>query len=189
MLGAPVNRVIPDDNMPSALQLAVTQDVEGKPLSEALTVDLIQLLLQWGAGIHIPEFRGLCPDEYKSYKEYTGTNNMRRTIMQSAAAQGRTALVKLLVGAGAKANAPAGENGFTAIQAAARFRGAEMVKCLIQYGADINAPPRSKYALPALLAVVAKDDLTSVELLLQAGADLNTPGMVVVDGMLKITAL
>lgn len=61
---------------------------------------------------------------------------MRMTLVQSTAAQDRTALVKLLVDAGAKANAPAGENDSTAIQAAARFGGAEMVEChldLVEY--------------------------------------------------------
>jgi len=190
-LGAPVNRAIPHDYMPSAIELAVTQSVDCcAPLNEELTVALVKLLLHSGANIRIPEFRGFFPDEYGCYEEHCGTNAVRMTLVQSAAAQGRTALVKLLVGAGAAADEPAGENGFTAIQAAARFGGAEMVEFLIKSRADVNAPSRSKYALPALLAAVAKDDLRSVELLLQAKADPNTSGMVIdEEGVREMTPL
>ncbi|KAL3608673.1 hypothetical protein FPOAC2_03679 [Fusarium poae] len=194
-LGAPVNRVIPDHHMPSALQLAVTQDIEHKPLgklSEALTVDLVKLLLQWGADFHIPEFlyRGLMRNNTRNYRDWALREAVGMTIVQSAAAQGRTALVRLLVSAGASCNAPAGKNGLTAIQAAAQFGDAEMVEYLIQSGADVNAPSVSKYDIPALVAAVAKGNLKSTSLLLEAGADANASGMVNRSGgSWKMTAL
>ncbi|KAH7003119.1 ankyrin repeat-containing domain protein [Fusarium venenatum] len=183
-LGAPVNRVIPDPDMPSALQIAVTQNMNHRPLSEVLTVDLVRLLLEWGADIDVLEFLSLFWDENED------SEAVKMTLVQSAAAQGRTALVRLLVSAGADCNSPAGKHGFTAIQAAARFGDAEMVEYLIQSGADVNTPPGPNYGLPALVAAVARNDLKSVSSLLQAGADPNTPGIVSVDSVRqKMTAL
>ncbi|OBS29449.1 hypothetical protein FPOA_03385 [Fusarium poae] len=186
-LGAPVNRALPDHHMPTALQLAVTQDIEHKPLgnlSEALTVNLVKLLLQWGTDVNIPDFldHGFMKNDNGPHRNWELRQTVRMTIVQSAAAQGRTALVRLLVNAGANCNASAGKNGFTAIQAASRFGDAEMVEYLIQSGANVNAPPDSNYALPALVAAVAKGNLKSTSLLLQAGADAKAPGMVYVHG-------
>lgn len=186
-LGAPVNRVLPDANMPSALQLAVTQEFECENLSEDLTVELVQLLLKRGADIHIPDFLGFyhIPDNF-----YGGFSDaVRMTLLHSAEAQGRTSLVKALVCAGADVNERAGEKGFTAFQVAARFGNAEMVSYLIQSGANTNVPQIMIFDKPALVAAVAKDDLELVSLLLQTGADPNITGMIDVGPMLKMTAL
>jgi ankyrin repeat protein len=181
-LGAPINRAVTDNDMPSALQLAVTQDVEMEtPLSEAITVDLVKLLLDWGADVRIPMFHGAFDDDW-----YDDIKQARMTLIQSAAAQGRTSLVRLLVDAGADVNAPAGHGSFTAIQAAARSGDAEMVECLIQSGANVNAPTGSTYGWPALVAAVAKGDSKSVALLLQAKADPNTPAIVEIEPGVKI---
>ncbi|CAF3520739.1 unnamed protein product [Fusarium graminearum] len=186
-LGAPVNRAIPDANMPSALQLAVTQEFERENLSEDLTVELVQLLLKRGADIHIPDFLGFyhIPDDF-----YGGFSDaVRMTLLHSAEAQGRTTLVKALVCAGADVNERAGEKGFTAFQVAARFGNAEMVSYLIKSGANTNVPQIMIFDKPTLVAAVAKDDLELVSLLLQTGADPNITGMIDVGPMLKMTAL
>ncbi|UZP36408.1 hypothetical protein NXS19_004224 [Fusarium pseudograminearum] len=173
--------------MPSALQLAVTQEFECGNLSEDLTVELFQLLLKWGADIHIPNFLGFypIPDDFNG--EFPVA--IRMTLLHSAAAKGRTSLVKALVCAGADVNEPTGEKGFTAFQVAVRFGNAEMVSYPIQSGANTNVPQIIIFDKPALVAAVAKNNLELVSLLLQTGADPNITGMIDVGPMLKMTAL
>ncbi|QPC77863.1 hypothetical protein HYE68_008615 [Fusarium pseudograminearum] len=114
---------------------------------------------------------------------------IRMTLLRSAAAKGRTSLVKALVCAGADVNEPTGEKGFTAFQVAVRFGNAEMVSYPIQSGANTNVPQIIIFDKPALVAAVAKDDLELVSFLLQTGADPNITGMIDVGPMLKMTAL
>lgn len=84
-----------------------------------------------------------------------------------AANEGRTGMVTLLLGAGAKVDEPCTEG--TPLLLAARAGHGEIVDLLAKRGADVNVA--DKRGVTALMHAAAKCDLTSVQALLDGKAD------------------
>ena len=94
--------------------------------------------------------------------------------LQMATSLGDTAMICVLLDAGADVNAsPYRES--TALQWAAKKGDLSTVRCLVKYGADVNA--RSRGDMSALQWAAEKGDLSMVRCLVEYGADVNAqPG-------------
>ncbi|KAJ5413837.1 hypothetical protein N7509_000464 [Penicillium cosmopolitanum] len=89
--------------------------------------------------------------------------------LQRASLEGHSAVVEILLAAGANVNAQGGEYG-NALQAAAFNGSAETVKMLLDAGADVNAQG-GQYGSP-LLAAIYSGHTDTIDILLHAGADI-----------------
>jgi len=150
--------------------------------------EMVELLLNRGAVIDIP-----------------GRIHCSRTALQSAAEQGATKLVAFLLNAGADVNAPAVTSlkesnqsiGATVLQCVVAYysimRSEQVqvnVQCLVDAGADVNAlpywnpdqyddeneeEPDTRYGITALQGAIRSGKIEVVQMLLEAGADINAP--------------
>ncbi|KAI1320342.1 hypothetical protein F5Y16DRAFT_85169 [Xylariaceae sp. FL0255] len=104
-----------------------------------------------------------------------GTGN--KTPLQIAAWMGYHQVVHQLVRQGADVNAPAGKDGFTALQAACnpQYGGISLglVQLLLDEGADVNAPSPNPRGLTALQCSIEAGSNSLLSLLLDAGAAIN----------------
>ncbi|KAI0812933.1 hypothetical protein GGR55DRAFT_638442 [Xylaria sp. FL0064] len=97
----------------------------------AVTLVLVKNLVQNGAEINLPArgsvgmtaLQAACSRQYMSREEH----------------RNKTEIIKFLIDSGADVNAPAGFEGFTALQAAAMCGDFETAMELLNHGADINA--------------------------------------------------
>lgn len=117
---------------------------------------------------------------------------LRGTALQLAAKRGHEAVVDLLLARGADVNAPpyyyhGHTHGGTAVQFAIAGGHMAVTKRLIDAGADVNAPSSSKYSDTALQAATRTGNTAMLELLLAAGAVVDTADMG--DGVWNKTAL
>ncbi len=93
--------------------------------------------------------------------------------LYEAAALGRAARLKTILGQSRfKVNEPNAE-GFTPLGLAAFFGHADAVKVILDHGAALNAADRSRFANTALDAAVAANHTDVVRILLVAGAEVN----------------
>jgi ankyrin repeat protein len=94
------------------------------------------------------------------------------TVLQTAAAEGQTELIKTLIEHGAEIDGPVAPGKFSALSAAIKGDHAEVVDLLLREGASPNPPYRS-YGTP--LQVAARTSLPLVARLVKAGANVNYP--------------
>lgn len=153
-----------DNALRTTLQLAIAECK-----SDEHILDLVQLLLDYGAHVNLP------------WAERTSSP------LVYAAGQGHFGLVQLLLAAGADVNAHASEGRITALQAAAgapvsilSWRSAREIErlgiaqLLLSAGADVNAcPNNASYGATALQEAVRHENVTLVQLFLSHGADVN----------------
>lgn len=97
-----------------------------------------------------------------------------QAALQGAARHGHLELLDILIAAGAEFNAPACENGRTALQAAAESGHFDVVMRLLDLKADINAAPSSYKGRTALQAAAEMGHLELTTTLLLANADVNS---------------
>ncbi|CEL10996.1 hypothetical protein ASPCAL14103 [Aspergillus calidoustus] len=98
------------------------------------------------------------------------------TPLQMSASLGNEKLVRMLLDARAKVNAPPKRfKGRTALQAAAETGNLKVAELLLERGADINAPPAHDRGLTAIQAAALKGHDPMFELLLAKGADIYAP--------------
>lgn len=154
--------------------------------AEYENIEVVELLLEAGAGLD------LCPTngeevelrrremEIAKERKYVrgeplnpGEYSAIRTAMQAAVANGNIILVRILLGAGANANAPG--CGETALQLAATMNDINLVRTLLNHGADINAPANQYNGRTALQAAAETGGDELVQLLINEGADVNAP--------------
>ena len=101
--------------------------------------------------------------------EARSTNAMKNTPLHAAAAGRKLGLVKLLLDAGANANARQ-EGGWTALHAAAQNGDREIVELLIAHGADMNARADNNQGALDLALMKGRQDVA--EFLSELGARL-----------------
>ena len=119
--------------------------------------EAVQLLLEAGACIN-------------------STSEDKCTALQAASGTRNIDLIKILIGAGADVNAPAGpERGRTALQQAVEHGDIEISRLLLAHGADVNAPAAHSRGITALQGAMMNGHLKIVLMLLQAGAQVNAP--------------
>ena len=134
-----------DSQHPSAIQGAAQAD----------NLPLVQYLVRRGATVN--------------------TANGRRSALQESAGFGNTAVVQLLLDAGAHIECRDGDDR-SALHYAARTGRFETVKCLLERGAEVNHHNRIiEGTESALHAAARKGDVAIARLLLEAGADVNDP--------------
>ena len=90
-----------------------------------------------------------------------------------AAKYGHISVVRLLLEAGRDVNAPAGDFGRTALQAATEGDHKDVVKLLISHGADVNAAAAAGFGRTALQAASKGGYEDIVKLLISHGADIS----------------
>ena len=130
------------------------------PLQEAArvgTVEMVRLLLRWGAKVNFPPSR------------YLGRTALQAAIDRDVPG---VAMIETLLEAGADINARAGlRAGLTCLQAAAIRGYLRIVQKLNEAGADVNAAPSRFQGRTALDGAAQHGRLDTVQLLLSAGAD------------------
>ncbi len=94
-------------------------------------------------------------------------------VLCLAARTGNRAAVRLLLAAGANLDAPAEDRGNSALMDAVAAGHRQIVHDLIEAGADVNL--QSKDGQNALVIAVGKNDPDSTRLLLENGADADSP--------------
>ncbi|KAI4210471.1 MAG: hypothetical protein LQ351_006697 [Letrouitia transgressa] len=168
---------------------------ERSPLEQACycyNVDAIRSLLRAGADINqgcaLLSFFGDNEDEdYDDFKmkilevllSYEVDVNKRYyntdTPLQSAIKGEEFECAYLLIEAGARINDPAseGEEGRTALQAAASVGSVDLVEQLLLRGADVNTPAADVNGVTALQAAAIKGYLRIAQILLEHGADID----------------
>jgi ankyrin repeat protein len=98
------------------------------------------------------------------------------TPLQMSASLGNEKLVRMLLDARAKVNAPPKRfKGRTALQAAAETGNLKVAELLLEHGADVNAPPAHNGGLTAIQAAALKGHGPMFEFLLAKGADIYAP--------------
>jgi ankyrin repeat protein len=157
-----------DDALRTPLQLAIAEGSSNERI-----LDLVQLLLDYGAHVNLP------------WAEDTSSP------LVYAAGHGHFGLVQLLFTAGADVNAHARAAQTTALQAAAgayvgirlrrsaaKTESLNIAQLLLSAGADVNAyPNNAPYGVTALQAAVEHQNTTLVQLFLSYGADVNAPAI------------
>jgi hypothetical protein len=129
-------------------------------------------------------------------------DDLGRTLLMFAAESGCAGIVKILLGSGAKLDIRDhlhlyDSGGRTALHRAAAKNHVEVIKALLAAGANVDLTDKSKITpLAAAFENAETDDVTTAEILLEAGANPNgseevpTPlSMVVSAGFLNITKL
>ncbi|RYP49977.1 hypothetical protein DL768_004412 [Monosporascus sp. mg162] len=140
---------------PSSMDLTERQEL----LDTAIRLGLLQRVREWIPLVY--------PLDFYVYG---------RTPLQRAAEEDDIVLVRLLIHAGAKVNAPAYHHrGVTALQAAAALGNIEVAALLIQEKADVNAPAAKLEGRTALEAAAEHGRLDTVHFLLESGANLEGP--------------
>jgi hypothetical protein len=141
--GANVNATAPDNSGSTPLMTAILYEKTG----------IVKELLESGAQVDI---YGSDPDFPEA----------ALTELQLAAGRGLYDVVEMLLNAGADVNKPAaGDNGTTALLAAAEYDDESIVQLLLDAGAHVNAPgnPGTKYPRSPLLAAVQAICITKVK--------------------------
>ena len=147
-------------------------------------LELIQLLLDYGAGVNLP------------WAKHTSSP------LVYSAARGHVGLVQLLLAAGADANAHASTGETTALQAvsgalvsyvrtwqaAVERDRLEIAQLLLNAGADVNAHPQSFLGETALQAAVRNRNVALVQVLLSHGANVNAPSLIPRETALRAAA-
>ena len=119
--------------------------------AKALDAPAIRLLLEAGARIDIPNYRGAIPiatagglaSRVGDTRGWFETSDVQQRSIES---------LELLIDAGADVDAPDGSNRQTALHGAAAWGWNEVVRFLVDQGADINAPDdRGRTPLDAAL--------------------------------------
>ena len=144
--GADVNKIARPRSAHPVRQAAAKSNAEA-----------VQLLLEAGACINL-------------------TSEDKCTALQAASGTRNIDLIKILIGAGADVNAPAGpERGRTALQQAVEHGDIKISRLLLAHGADVNAPAGYSRGITALQGAMMNGHLKIVLMLLQAGAQVNAP--------------
>ena len=156
-------RAVHDNNLPLLRSLTKTVDVNTKDQRETTqlmyaaaygSLDAMKVLVSAGADVN-------------------ARNAFDATALLWSA--GDLAKVRFLVSKGADVNARS-KQGRTPLIVGASFDGGfDVVKFLIEKGADISA--KDNAGSTPLMAASEANDTASVKLLVQKGADVNTPGM------------
>ena len=121
-------------------------------------LEMVRLLLAWGASVNLPAERGV-----------------KRTPMQKAAEMGSMPIVKLLLNHGADINAPpAARGGGTAVQLAAMRGYIGVVELLRGYGAEVTAPGSKVYGRSAIEAAAENGRFDMVKYLLDLGPQITS---------------
>ena len=161
-------------------------DKEGE---RSISLEIVRLLLEAGADVNardVTENTALL--EYAQDEEvtkllidYGADVNARGMIFGPALLGANFEVTKILLEAGADVNLKSQHDESTALIRASERRKPEVVKMLLEAGAEINA--RDKYGKTALFAVLNgyeynqhEENISVINLLLNAGADVNTKG-------------
>ena len=136
---------------------------------------IVQLLVDHGADINIPDKNGVTPLEHAQAR---GFKEIERILLKArdmrliaAAGQGDIETVRQLLAQGASVHAR-DENGKTALIAAAYRNDLVIADALIQAGADVNAQDQTKQS--AYLIATSEGYLELLKRTLQAGADVHS---------------
>ena len=138
---------------------------------------IVQLLVDHGANINIPDKDGVTPLEHAQMRGFTEIerilNNAQARDMQliTAAGQGDIETVRQLLAQGANVHAR-DETGKTALIAAAYRNDLAIADVLIQAGADVNVQDNTQQS--AYLITTADGYLELLQRTLQAGANVHS---------------
>jgi ankyrin repeat protein len=121
-------------------------------------LEMVRLLLAWGASVDLPAEQGL-----------------KRTPLQKAAEMGSIPIVKLLLNQGADVNAnPAARGGGTAVQFAAIGGYIGVVELLCSYGAEVTAPGSKVYGRSAIEGAAENGRFDMVKYLVDLGPQITS---------------
>ena len=139
---------------------------------------IVQLLVDHGADINIPDSNGVTPLEHARARGFTQIEQILLTTAQTrdqglilAAEQGDIERVRQLLAQGASVHAQ-DERGVTALIAAAYRNHLAIADLLIQAGADVNIQDNTKQS--AYLIATSEGYLDLLHRTLQAGADVHS---------------
>jgi ankyrin repeat protein len=155
------------------------------PLEELKNLQLVRILLSFGADQSVRNERGRTPlykavllghlDRARQLLDYGAdlevADNNGWTVLFAAVTQGNAPMVKLLCQRGALVNKK-DKTGMTPLQHAISQGGEEVVRTLLETGADVNLLSKGESPLSR---ATAKSNLRLLQLLLEYGADVALP--------------
>lgn len=168
----------------------VTPDVVAEwPWLHLFKENVARLLLEAGINLNAKNGQWLCNAAYcgtpqmvqllvDHQAELEVTGDGRQTPLLRAASEGRTAVVRILLAAGADVN-HADKLGITPLMAAAESGKAELVALLVHAGADVQAERTDGTKITALEEIVREKGAggpEATQALIAAGADVNHRG-------------
>ncbi|KAG4439975.1 hypothetical protein IFR05_004549 [Cadophora sp. M221] len=126
---------------------------------EDINIELIQLLLDYGADINL------------------AGNRWGQTPLQAAVSTGSIELVQILLDRGADINDPATPSDYgTPLAMAVKTGSIPLIQLLLDRGADINAPAEECNSETAFqTAILYQSNVELIQFLLKRGADVNAP--------------
>src|SRR5262249_43609356 len=140
------------------------------PLQEASYIghfEMVKILLDAGADVNA------APGQHKPWCEH----GVKLTALQGAVLGGFTELVTVLLNAGADVDGY-GWKSETSIEIATKEKNAPLVTILLEAGVNVHSVNRFDQEKTALQYAVEWGDLAIIQMLLDAGADIDAnPGM------------
>ncbi len=156
----------------TALLEAIVLSAGGEPHQQ-----IVQLLVDHGADIHIPDKDGVAPLQHARARGFTEIERILNTALArdmqlvAAAGQGDREAVRQLLAQGASVHAR-DDSGRTALIAAAYRNDLDTASLLIEAGADVNAQDTTQQS--AYLIATSEGYLDLLRSTLQAGADVHS---------------